>query len=260
MLSGLLLLVFLGLVVGFFAGLFGIGGGAIMVPALSAFFMWQGYPEDRVVHMALATSLSVILFNSIISIVTHLKHHAVLGKLLIHLAPAVIVGSAVASWLALQLNGRTLALIFLVLMLLIALQMVLNYKPHKTALKPLTATLLWPSGLIIGLLSALIAIGGGSLTVPFLNWHDVPIQKAIGTAAALGFFIALSGTLSYVLLPSVQGEDFYVYWPATLILVGAAFFSTRAGANLTHRLPTQQLRIGFAVLICLLAFQMFLSL
>ncbi|MCX7545729.1 sulfite exporter TauE/SafE family protein [Marinicella gelatinilytica] len=260
MLSALLLLLVLGLVVGFFAGLFGIGGGAIMVPALTAFFLWQGYPESQVVHMALATSLSVILFNSLIAITTHRKHKAVLTSLLWHLAPAVVIGSALASWLALQIKGQTVALIFLVLMLMIAAQMVLDVKPKRTGQnKQLTAVLLWPSGLIIGLLSALIAIGGGSLTVPFLTWHRVGIQKAIGTASALGFFIALSGTITYLLL-TIDATDTYVYWPATFVIVAVGLFSTRLGANMTHRLPAERLRIGFAVLITLLAIRMYMSL
>jgi uncharacterized membrane protein YfcA len=255
----LLLLLLLGLVTGFFAGLFGIGGGAIMVPALTAFFLWQGVAEDQVVHMALATSLSVILFNSIISVKTHLKHQAVLGHLLVHLVPSVIVGSALASWLALQLTGQTVAFIFMVLMLIIAVQMVFDFKPKSLQAPLLTSMRLWPAGLVIGLLSALIAIGGGSLTVPFLHWHRVPIQKAIGTAAALGFFIALSGTVTYLILTWKSQEGGYVYWPATLVIVVAAFLSTRLGASMTHRLPTRQLRIGFAVLIILLALRMYFS-
>lgn len=258
MLTAFLLLLVLGLVVGFFAGLFGIGGGAIMVPALTAFFLWQGFPEARVVHMALATSLSVILFNSLISIATHRKHQAVLVSLLWHLAPAVVIGSALASWLALQISGQAVALIFLILMLLIALQMVVDFKPRRAQPSSLSATLLWPVGLIIGLLSALIAIGGGSLTVPFLTWHRISIQKAIGTAAALGFFIALSGTLTYLWL-SHQSESF-VYWPATVVIVMAGFFSTQFGANMTHRLPAAKLRIAFALLISLLALRMYVTL
>lgn len=258
MLTAFLLLLVLGLVVGFFAGLFGIGGGAIMVPALTAFFLWQGFPEARVVHMALATSLSVILFNSLISIATHRKHQAVLVSLLWHLAPAVVIGSALASWLALQISGQAVALIFLILMLLIALQMVVDFKPRRAQPSSLSATLLWPVGLIIGLLSALIAIGGGSLTVPFLTWHRISIQKAIGTAAALGFFIALSGTLTYLWL-SRQSESF-VYWPATVVIVMAGFFSTQFGANMTHRLPAAKLRIAFALLISLLALRMYVTL
>ena len=258
MLSAVLLLL-LGLVMGFFAGLFGIGGGAIMVPALSAYFLWQGMPESQVVHMALATSLSVILFNSLISVRTHLKHQAVIGRLLWHLAPAVILGSAVASWLALQLSGQTVALVFLALMVLIALQMVFDFKPKQDRPTALTALRLWPAGLVIGLLSALIAIGGGSLTVPYLHWYRIKMQKAIGTAAALGFFIALSGTLSYLILTWGNQNERYIYWPATLLIVAGAFFSTRVGANLTHRLPTGHLRIGFAVLMILLAVRMYLS-
>lgn len=231
-----------------------------MVPALTAFFLWQGFPESQVVHMALATSLSVILFNSLMSVATHSKHHAVLGSLLWHLTPAVIIGSAFASWLALQITGQTVALIFLLLMLLIAVQMVVDYKPKLKNQRPLTAALLWPAGLIIGLFSALIAIGGGSLTVPFLTWHRISIQKAIGTAAALGFFIALSATLTYLLLAKHAGEESYIYWPATGIIVAAALLSTHMGALMTHRLPTERLRIGFALLIALLAIRMYLSL
>ncbi len=254
------LLLLLGLVMGFFAGLFGIGGGAIMVPALTAYFLSQGVAESQVVHMALATSLSVILFNSLISVKTHLQHQAVEKQLLLHLVPAVIFGSAVASWLAIQLSGRAVALIFLVLMCLIAAQMVFDFKPKKHRPQSLKAVLLWPAGMLIGLLSALIAIGGGSLTVPFLHWHRIALQKAIGTAAALGFFIALSGTLTYVILTRDDPGGGYVDWPATALIVAGAFFSTRFGARMTHRLPTERLRLGFALLIVLLAIRMYLTL
>jgi|SRR5690554_3984211 len=261
MLTAWLLLLLLGLVVGFFAGLFGIGGGAIMVPALTAYFIWQDYEPDKVVHMALATSLSVIMFNALISIRTHHRHQAVLWPLVMHLAPAVIVGSMVASWWALQIEGRTVAMIFMVLMSLIAIQLATDFKPQHSDNKPLKRALLWPAGVIIGWFSALIAIGGGSLTVPFLSWHRVDIKQAIGTAAAVGFFIAVAGSLTYIVTAAfeVSGSG-YIYWPATTMIVMGSVFSTQLGANLTHRLPTKQLQRGFAVLIILLAVRMYLTL
>lgn len=261
MLTAWLLLLLLGLVVGFFAGLLGIGGGAIMVPALTAYFLWQDYDADKVVHMALATSLSVIMFNALISIRSHHRHQAVLWPLVVHLAPAVIVGSLFASWWALQIEGRTVAIIFMVLMSLIAIQLAFDFKPKNTGTKPLKRALLWPAGIIIGWFSALIAIGGGSLTVPFLSWHRVDIKQAIGTAAAVGFFIAVAGSLTYVvtaaLAPNGAG---YIYWPATAMIVMGSVFSTPLGAELTHRLPTRHLRQAFAVLIILLAVRMYLTL
>lgn len=258
------LLVTLGLVVGFFAGLLGIGGGGIMVPALTAFFLRKGVPADTVVHMALATSLSCIILNAAISTFTHQKHRAILWPLVWQLTLFYALGSFLAGLLAQQLNSKALALFFVAMMTLVAAHLVMK-KHTERPLQPIGWLKKSTVGTLIGSVSALLAVGGGSMTVPFLNWHGIRLQQAIATAAALGFPIALAGTLAFLqsqasthpLSPQMWG---HVYWPATLALSVGALVSTPLGAHLTHRLPVKTLKVIFALLLVLLAAKMYFSL
>ncbi len=263
--TSLLLLVVLGSVVGFFAGLLGIGGGAIMVPVLAAFFLWQKLDPSVVVHLALATSMSCIIFNAIISIRTHQKHQAILWSLVCAISPAVLVGSALATLFVIKLSSELIALIFVVLMGVVALQLLVGFKPKSTATRRIAKTELIPVGVVIGFISAIIAIGGGSLTVPYLVWHQIHIRKAIATAAAIGLPIALTSCLVFIFkgidqpnLPEMTLG--YVYWPATVLICLGSVFTTAFGANLTHRLPVNHLKKIFAVVVILLALKMYLSL
>ena len=259
------LLVLLGLVVGFFAGLFGIGGGAIMVPVLTSYFLWQQLDPNIVVHLALATSMSCIVINAIFSIYTHQQHNAIIWSITAKITPMVLLGSTLATYWVISIKSTTVALIFMCLMMLVALQMIMDFKPRASKPKPLTVFQLFPAGLIIGSLSAMIAIGGGSLTVPFLNWHQVNIKKAIATAASIGLPIAVASCLVFVFQQQAQVELLnntwgYIYWPATLAISLGSIISTPIGARLTHKLPINVLKKGFAVLITLLALRMYLTL
>ena len=260
----LLLLGALGLVVGFFAGLLGIGGGGIMVPALTAFFIHQGHDPNQVVHMALATSLSSIIFNASISTYSHQKHDAIIWPIVYRMAPFVATGSLLATLLAIKLTSKTLAVVFVVFMVVIAAQLMLNIKP-KGKKQHISQLKLGLGGSLIGFFSALLAIGGGSFTVPFLNWHQINIKKCIATAAALGLPISLTGTLILAINQpnTVQSNAHmigFIYWPATLALTLGALITTPVGASLTHRLPVQVLKRIFALLLVILAIKMYLTL
>jgi uncharacterized membrane protein YfcA len=265
MLSGLALLVLLGMVTGFFAGLFGIGGGALLVPSLSAYFLWHQVDPAVAAHMALATSMSCIIVNAILSIRTHQQHRAILWPLVSLLTPFVILGSLLASFGVLQIAANQVALIFLVLMLLVATHMLLGVhpeSPHEAS--PISLFNGALSGFLIGGISAMIAIGGGSLSVPYMTWHGIRIQQAIGTAAALGLPIALAATVIFswqanATLNTPELTLGLVYWPATLALSCGSVLTTAAGARLTHRLPVGLLKKAFAVLIMILAGHMFLT-
>ena len=252
------------MLVGFFAGLLGIGGGAIMVPALTAFFLWQGMNPDVVVHLALATSMSCIVINAIISIRTHQKHKAILWSITYQISPAVLVGSGLATYFVIQIPSKSIALIFMVLMLAVAAQMMFGFKPKSQANKEINTIELLPVGFIIGFLSALIAIGGGSLTVPYLSWHRINIQKAIATAASIGLPLAMAGCFVFIIKgvgqPHLPDQVLgYVYWPATLAITAGSITTTSCGAHLTHRLPIPLLKRLFAGLIVLLALRMYFS-
>lgn len=262
--TSILLLVGLGLAVGFFAGLLGIGGGAIMVPALTAFFLWLNHDPAVVVHLALATSMSCIIFNAILSVRTHQKHHAVLWSVVTAISPAILLGSALATFFVIKLESKVIALIFMVLMIFVAIQLLLGFKPKATAAKQIPKIELIPVGFLIGFVSAIIAIGGGSLTVPYLSWHQINMRKAIATAAAIGLPIALASTFVFVMQGIKQPNlpEFtigYIYWPATLLISMGSLFTTTLGAQLTHRIPVQYLKNIFAALIVLLALKMYAS-
>lgn len=255
------LLVFLGVVVGFFAGLFGIGGGALLVPVLTSYFLWQKIDPNIVVHLALATSMSCIVINALLSIYTHQKHQAIIWPITLKITPMVLFGSVLATYWVITINAELIALIFLCLMIVVAFQMVFDLKPTSPTPKPLTYIKLVPAGFIIGWLSAIIAIGGGSLTVPFLNWHQINIKKAIATAASIGFPIAIASCLVFAFQEHQETQNTlgYIYWPATIATSVGSIISTPFGANLTHKLPVSVLKKAFAVLIILLAARMYIT-
>lgn len=250
----------LGAVVGFMAGLLGIGGGAIMVPVLTAMFAQQGMQSENVVHMALGTSMAAIVVTAVSSLRTHHQHQAVLWPVVWRITPAILVGTFAATWLATLLPTRALAIFFSCFMGYVALQMVLNIKPPARRQLPGGAGISL-AGLIIGGISALVAIGGGSLTVPFLTWCNVRIQQAIGTSAAVGLPIALSGAVGYMINGwSESGMSDYrigfVYLPAVALISVVTYFTAPVGAHLAHRLPVATLKKIFAALLLLLSLKM----
>ena len=188
----------LGAFAGFFAGMLGIGGGLVMVPILAMFFAADpSFPQQEILHLALGTSMACIIFTSISSLKTHHKHGAVMWPVVKILTPAILLGTAIGTVIAAQIPTRPLAVFFTGFVCLVAAQMGFNLKPKPNRQLPgivgMTLT-----GLLIGTLSSLVAIGGGSLTVPFLSWCNTKIQHAIGTSAAVGLPIAIGGTAGYI--------------------------------------------------------------
>jgi uncharacterized membrane protein YfcA len=251
----------LGAFTGFFAGLLGIGGGLVMVPTLTMMFAEQaGFPPGEVLRMALGTSMATILFTSLSSLRAHHKHHAVLWKVFVQITPGILLGTLLSTLVASKVPAGPLALFFTVFVCFVALQMVLNLKPKPSRELPGPAGV-FAVGTGIGALSALVAIGGGALTVPFLTWCNVRVQKAIGTSAALGFPIAAGGTLGYIFngweqagLP--DGSLGFVHLPALAWMVPPSMLVAPFGARLTHTLPMATLKRIFACLLIALAMKM----
>lgn len=250
----------LGAFVGFFAGLLGVGGGGIMVPMLTSLFLAQGFPLEHVVHMALGTSMSAIVLTSISSLRSHHRHGAVRWDVVRTIAPGILVGTFGGTFIASALPTRPLAVFFGVFMAYVSIQMVLNIKPKPNRELPGTAGMFGVGG-VIGLVSALVAIGGGSLSVPFMTWCNVKVHKAIGTSAAIGLPIALSGTVGYIVngwgTPGTPPLTFgFIYLPALVLVALVSVLTAPLGAALAHRLPVATLKKIFAGVLIFLSAKM----
>lgn len=250
----------LGVVVGFFAGLLGIGGGGIMVPMLTTIFLAQGFPLDKVVHLALGTSMAAIVLTSISSLRTHHRHGAVRWEVVRSITPGILLGTFGGTFIAAHADTVPLAIFFAIFMAYVATQMLINVKPRPS--RDLPGPLgMGAAGVGIGGVSALVAIGGGSLSVPFMTWCNVKVQHAIGTSAAIGLPIALAGTAGYLIngwhvdgLPAHSAG--YVYLPALVLVSALSYFTAPIGASLAHRLPVATLKKIFAGVLILLCVKM----
>lgn len=255
----------LGAAAGFFAGLMGVGGGTVLVPVLAMIFAAQGFPAEHVLHLALGTSMAVITFTSISSLLAHHRHGAVSWEVVRRITPGILLGTFLGSQIAGHVPTRPLSLFFALFVTLVAIQMMMNLKPRPGRELPGRAGMAAVGG-GIGLISALVAIGGGALSVPFMVWCNVKMHQAIGTAAAIGFPIAISGAVGYVvsgLVAAAQlpdGSLGYVHLPATASVAAVSVLFAPLGARTAHRLPVATLKRVFAAILALLAIKMATSL
>ena len=250
-------LALLGIAIGFLAGLLGIGGGMIMVPFLTIILTSEGYPPNYTVTMAVATSLATICFTSLSSVRAHHRRGAVLWPIVRLLAPGIVLGSLAGAQLAVALPGRALSVLFAIFVAFSATQMFMNRKPKPTRTLPGRWGTFGMGGLI-GILSALVGAGGAFISVPFMTWCNVKIHDAVGTSAALGFPIALAGTLGYIWagqgLPRMPpGSVGYLYLPGLVIISLASISTAPWGARTAHRMEIRPLKKMFAVVLYILA-------
>lgn len=259
----LLAFLLLGTIVGFMAGLLGIGGGGIMVPVLTSLFLALGMPIDKVVHLALGTSMAAIIVTSISSLRAHHGRGAVLWEYVKGMSPGIIVGTFLATYVVAMVSSLALAIFFSMFMGFVAVKMFIDKKPTPHE-KPSGKKHLFAVGSSIGAISALVSIGGGSLTVPYLVWRNIDIKKAIGTSAAIGLPISLAGTLGYVIngWQNTSMDEFilgFVYLPAVLLISITSFIFAPLGAKMAHYLPVTILKKIFAVLLIGLSIKMLVS-
>lgn len=257
MLTTVLLYLVLGAFSGLLAGLFGVGGGAIIVPVLIYAFSRQGMPPEVLSHMAVGTSLAVICLTSISSVRTHHRNGFVLWNSFKLMAPALIVGVLVGVYTVVQIPGWMLQWIIGSYLCLVALQMGFQLMPSAHMDTRLGAGRLTVAGGVIGWASAIFGIGGGSLTVPFLSYHGIRMQNAVATAAACGFPIAVAGALANIVagwsVPDLPASTLgYVYLPAFLGIALMSLPFARLGANLAKNLPAAMLRRFFAVFLAII--------
>lgn len=262
----ILLYLLTGAFAGFAAGLLGIGGGLIIVPVLYFIFSTQTYDQQHLMHMALATSLATIIVTSIASTLAHHKKQAVLWPTVFLLAPGICLGAWLGASLASELSTAILRPLFAVFELCIAALMLSQYqsKQQHSTIQPFNALF---GGGIIGSISAIVGIGGGTLTVPFLHWHNINIKNAIASSAACGLPIALFGTAAYIYagwtitdsssLP--ENAIGYVHINAFVLIAISSFICAPLGAKLAHKISDKSLKKIFALVLLILGLKMLLT-
>ena len=254
----------IGAAVGFFAGLLGIGGGAIMVPLLVMLLEAQGLPKAQLMHLAVASGMASILFTSLSSMRAHAIRGSVRWDLALALTPGILVGGLLGSSITAWISTQMFATLFTVVVFFAATNILIDRKPKPSRQLPgaLGAALV---GLVISFVSSLAALGGAFLTIPFALYCNVPMLQAIGTSAIVGFPIALAGSIGFIVAGWGQSglpphSIGYVYLPAVLGMTLASVLTAPLGAAAAHRLPTKRLKQVFALLLYGLATKMLVSL
>ncbi len=258
-LSLILELAVLGIGAGFLAGLLGIGGGMVMVPFLTLMLDMRGVDPSLTIKMAIATSMTTIIFTSLSSVRAHHKKGAVMWSVVKVFAPGLVVGSLLASLGVFSLvKGSYLSIVFALFVGYAATNMFFSKKPVGE--KPMPGPLgQMAMATVIGFFSGLVGAGGAFLSVPFLS-KRVPIHAAVATSAAIGFPIALTNMVGYVIsgwgLPTMPGAVGFVWIPAVVIICAFSIFMAPRGAAMAHRWPVQKLKRAFAVLLYFVSISM----
>jgi uncharacterized protein len=253
----ILALLVIGAFIGFMAGLLGVGGGMMLVPFMIFLFEFNHFPPDLIMKMALATSLTTILFTSISSVRAHHKKGAVNWSIAKPMAVGAFIGTFLGANFAGALKSEWLTAFFAVFVGFSALQMLRNKKPKPSRHVP-GGLGLGSAGGVIGFISSLVGAGGGFISTPFLVWCNVAMHQAIGISASLGLPIAAGGLVGYVIAGWNQaglpvGSVGFVYLPALFATAAATLMTAPIGARTAHRLPVATLKRVFAYMLLTLA-------
>ena len=252
-----------GLVGGVFAGLLGVGGGLIIVPMLDLAMGIIGVDISIRMQIAVATSLATIIPTSISSSRAHFKRDAVDISLAKKWAPWIFLGAFAGAWVASQLHSRVLYGIFAVVAAIVAAKLILPMSQKSTKRQLPSGPAMIPAPTLIGFISTMMGIGGGSLSVPVLTYFGEPIHRAVGTSALFGLLIAIPGTLGFM----ISGYGHELLPPGSIgfvSLIGLAFIAPASvlaaplGARLAHRLNQRQLSLFFGVFLLIVAIRMLL--
>jgi uncharacterized membrane protein YfcA len=254
--------VLLGVAAGLAAGLFGIGGGLVIVPVLVVLFSRQGFPAELVMVMSVATSLATIIFTSLSSVLAHHRLGSVLWDKVFGLGPGIMVGAVVGAVVADYISADVLRFIFVIFLVYVGVQMAFQLKPKPGEVKQSKSLDFGVAG-AIGLTSSILGIGGGTLIVPFLVYCQYSMRNAVAVASACGLPIAVAGTVSYAVLgwnASLLPEwSFgYIYAPSFLGIVLTSIYTAPIGAKLAHKLPAEKLKRYFSLLLFVMAAKLML--
>ena len=252
-------LLLIGLLAGYLAGFLGIGGGFVVVPALTWLLLKDPATAPYAIHMAVATSLATMLVTSLSSIAAHHRKRAIRWLLVRALAPGLVFGAVLGAFLADYLEGEILVRVVGVFAILAGLQLVLARKPLGE--RPLPGQ---PGvsvvGMVIGGISSLIGIGGGALTGPWQMWHGIKAQNAVATSAACGYPIAVAGTFAFIFLgvgaELPDGALGYIHLPAFAGIALASAVAAPLGAATVHRLPPALVKRLFGIFLLLVGARM----
>lgn len=253
----------LGSFAGVLAGMLGVGGGLVIVPVLAWVFVGLGFEPSVIMHLAVGTSLATIVFTSLSSVRAHHRRGAVLWRQVGRLVPGIVLGVVLGAWSAEHLATAALRTIFGVFELLVALQLGFSLVPE--AHRPLPgAAGMTLAGAVIGGVSAVVGIGGGSLSVPFLLWCGVALRQAVATSAACGLPIALAGAAAFAwtgsgnaALPAQAWG--YLYLPALAGVAASSILFAPLGARLAHTLSTARLKRFFALFLAAVGIRLLLG-
>lgn len=250
-----------GAIAGLLSGLFGVGGGLIIVPILAFIFGLLHFPDAHVMHMALGTSLATIILTSISSARAHHRKHNVDWGIVRTITPGIVIGTLFGSLVAAGIHSDWLQAIFAFFVLAVATQLILDLKPDPHCQLPGKGGTSLMGG-VIGIVSSLVGIGGGTLSVPFLVYCNTAIHRAIGTSAAIGLPIAVSGAIAYLVTGwSVTEMPRYslgfIYLPAFAGIAIASVFTAPVGAAIAQRFSARRLKRLFALLLYSIGIKMF---
>ncbi len=250
----ILVYLILGCFAGLVGGLLGIGGGIVIVPVLAFLFQAQGLHEANLMHLAIGTSLATIVVTSVSAVVAHQKKGAVEWSVVRWLAPGLIVGALFGAFVADMFSSLTLQRLFGVFEIAVGLYMFLGSMTPKSSASQCCPAEYFTAGSIIGSLSSIMGIGGGTMSVPYLAWRGYVMTHAVATSAAGGFFISLFGGLGYVAtgLDTPQLPDAalgYLYWPAFIGISVTSLIFAPLGARLAHRMPVIYLKRFFSLVL-----------
>ena len=251
----------IGIVAGILSGLFGVGGGVIVIPALSHVFRHDAtIPSASIMQMAVGTSLAIMIFTATSALYAHQKRKGVRWQVVKVMLPGLMLGSVGGAIIAHYLPSSWLRIIFGLFLVFIGLQMIINKQP-KPQDKNHSLLFLRLSSFFIGTLSSLLGVGGGSLLVPFFLSHQLDMREATGTSIACGLAVGVVATISFMAAGYFAGSHIpdstgYIYWPAFVGVVIASVLLAPLGAILAHKLPKEFLKKIFGWFLLLMACDM----
>ena len=260
-LINILLYFMTGILAGAMAGLFGLGGGIVIVPALSYIFLNAPHiPNDHIMHMAAGTSLAAMVITVQASARAHYSHGRILWPVYKRMMPGLIIGTLFGVFLADNLNTQILRLIFSFLLIFIALRMIIKEQLSKASRLPGRTAMVSASS-AIGTTAGLLGIGGGVLMIPYLTHYNIPMRNTAGVSSVSSFTVALIGSIACVItgldeLDLPKWSTGYIYWPAVLSIVVTSSVAAPIAAKHAYRLPVNTLKKLFALILMIIGTHM----